>query len=89
MFDKTDHINRKHQIEAAKKRGLDSEDIAFVISRCPLKEVDKQILTMILIEDHDVGFVGWKTGYCDSRVKARFSAALEVFCAVATKMRLL
>ena len=89
MFDKTEHINRKHLIESAKRRGLDSEDIAIVISRCPLKQVDKQILTMILIEDHDVGFVGSTTGYCDSRVKARFAAALEVFCAVATKMRLL
>lgn len=84
------HIDRKHIVIHAKKhKGLDNDDIALIISRCPLKAVDKQILTMFLIEEHDVGFVGSVTGYCDSRTKARFAAALEVFCAVGAKMRLL
>lgn len=85
----SDHIKRKHLVRAAVKRGLDSDDIALIISRCPLKDVDKQILTLILIEKQDVGFTGSKTSYCDSRTKARFADALEVFCAVGTKMRLL
>ena len=84
------HIERKHLVQHAKRhKGLDNEEIALIISRCPLKAVDKQILTMILVKEQDIGFVGSTTGYCDSRIKARFAAALEVFCAVGAKMRLL
>ena len=78
------HVDSKRLIA---RYMTDSDDIKVVIARCALKSVDKQILTMILADRHDEGFVADTLGYSYSQIKRRFAAALPVFTSVAHKYR--
>lgn len=79
----TAHIRRKR---AAIEMVCDEEDKMLIISRCTLKDIDKRILTMILIERHDRGFVADTLGYDISTVTRHLQQALTVFEAVAKKL---
>lgn len=79
----TAHIRRKR---AAIEMVCDEEDKRLIISRCTLKDIDKRILTMILIERHDRGFVADTLGYDISTVTRHLQQALTVFEAVAKKL---
>ena len=79
----SEHVDNKRLVN---KHITDSEDIKLIISRCALKAVDKQILTMILAEKNDEGFVADTLGYSYSRLKWRFSKALPVFVSVARQL---
>ena len=80
----SDHVDKKRLV---RRYITDSDDMAAIIARCTLKSVDKQILTMILIDHHDEGFIADTLGYSCSQIKRRFADALEVFVSVARKMR--
>lgn len=80
------HVDNKRLIA---KYMTDSDDIKAVIARCTLKSVDKQILTMILADRHDEGFVADTLGYSYSQIKRRFAAALPVFISVAQRHHLI
>ena len=79
----TAHIRRKR---AAIETVCDEEDNRLIISRCALKDIDKRILTMILIERHDRGFVADTLGYDISTITRHLQKALTVFEAVAKKL---
>ena len=79
----TAHIRRKC---AAIETVCDEEDKRLIISRCTLKDIDKRILTMILIERHDRGFVADTLGYDISTITRHLQQALTVFEAVAKKL---
>lgn len=79
----TAHIRRKR---AAIEMVCDEEDKRLIISRCTLKDIDKRILTMILIERHDRGFVADTLGYDISTITRHLQQALTVFEAVAKKL---
>lgn len=79
----TAHIRRKR---AAIETVCDEEDKRLIISRCTLKDIDKRILTMILIERHDRGFVADTLGYDISTITRHLQKALTVFEAVAKKL---
>ena len=82
----SDHIDNKRLV---RRYITDSDDVKLIIERCTLKSVDKQILTMILIDRHDEGFVADTLGYSYSQVKRRFAAALDAFVSVAHRHRML
>ena len=82
----SDHIDNKRLV---RRYITDSDDVKLIIERCTLKSVDKQILTMILIDRHDEGFVADTLGYSYSQVKRRFAAALDAFVSVAQRHRML
>ena len=82
----SDHVDMKRLV---RRYITDSDDMAAIIARCTLKSVDKQILTMVLIDRHDEGFVADTLGYSYSQVKRRFAAALTVFVSVAKRMRMI
>lgn len=79
----TAHIRRKR---AAIEMVCDEEDKRLIISRCTLKDIDKRILTMILIERHDRGFVADTLGYDISTVTRHLQQALTAFETVAKKL---
>ncbi len=79
----TAHIRRKN---AVIDRVCDTEDKRLIISRCALREVDKRILTMLLIERRDRGYVADMLGYDVSQVTRHYQKALAAFEDVAIKL---
>lgn len=77
------HVQLKREIYG---HITDADGVKAIIARCALKSVDKQILTMVLAERHDEGFVADTLGYSYSQVKRRFAAALPIFVSVARQM---
>ena len=79
----SDHVQLKREVYG---RVTDTDNVKAIIARCALNSVDKQILTMVLADRRDEGFVADTLGYSYSQVKRRFAAVLPTFVSVAKRM---
>lgn len=76
------HVQLKREVYGCV---TDTDDVNAIIDRCALNSVDKQILTMLLAEHRDEGFVADTLGYSCRQLQRRFAAALPTFASVAKR----